>query len=173
MPLFHIRSRSLWVENTQAGFPCLSVRILLGRLVPLKWVAWWQLTYFQWQLIYLQLRKLVMDREAWRAAVQGVAKSQTRLSDWTELGRTSLWSEMLVGSWKSTHITVTTYKPGRGGWTVTGTKRERCDCNEGRVCTLQWRNPAAANLWGLTEEEPGILTPWLTPQLPANAFHLM
>ena len=32
-----------------------------------------------------ELRGLVMDREAWRSAVRGVAKSQTRLSDWTEL----------------------------------------------------------------------------------------
>ena len=34
-----------------------------------------------------QLRELVMDREAWHAAIHGVAKSWTRLSDWTELNR--------------------------------------------------------------------------------------
>ena len=32
-----------------------------------------------------ELQELVMDREAWRAAIHGVTKSQTRLSDWTEL----------------------------------------------------------------------------------------
>ena len=35
-----------------------------------------------------ELLELVMDREAWRAAIHGVAKSRTRLSDRTELHST-------------------------------------------------------------------------------------
>ena len=38
-----------------------------------------------------ELREMVMDREAWRAAIHGVAKSRTRLSDWTELRGTKIW----------------------------------------------------------------------------------
>ena len=37
---------------------------------------------------FSELQELVMDREAWRAAIHGVTKSRTRLSDWTELNWT-------------------------------------------------------------------------------------
>ena len=39
-----------------------------------------------------ELRELVLDREAWRAAVHGITKSRTRLSDWTELNWCSFYS---------------------------------------------------------------------------------
>ena len=38
-----------------------------------------------------ELWELVMDREAWRAVIHGVAKSRTRLSDWTELNITIIY----------------------------------------------------------------------------------
>ena len=45
-----------------------------------------------------ELRELVMDREAWHAVIHGVTKSQTRLSDWTELN----WWLIHVEVWQKT-----------------------------------------------------------------------
>ena len=39
-----------------------------------------------------ELRELVLDREAWRAALHGFAKSRTQLSDWSDL----IWSDITI-----------------------------------------------------------------------------
>ena len=55
-----------------------------------------------------ELRELVMDREAWRAAILGVTKSRTQLSDWTELKQVlSVWLAILLLPYGNVFVTQT------------------------------------------------------------------
>ena len=59
-----------------------------------------------------ELRELVTDREAWRAAIHGVTKSQTQLSDWTELmvvQKTKIMASGPITSWQIDGETVSDF----------------------------------------------------------------
>ena len=53
-----------------------------------------------------KLQKLVMDREAWRAGIHGVAKSRTRLHDFTHLSIKSCWKHNEDGITTPTELEV-------------------------------------------------------------------
>ena len=73
-----------------------------------------------------KIQELVMNRETWHAAVHGVTKGQTWLSDWTELNWTkslfpqSYWSSVIKSHWpsKSHSLAVPTAFDRSPGWEV-------------------------------------------------------
>ena len=62
-----------------------------------------------------ELRELVMDREAWHAAIHGVTKSRTRLRDWTELNWYSLYLYSSFCVWLTSLSILPSAAPGKPG----------------------------------------------------------
>ena len=55
----------------------------------------WMASQTWWTWVLSELWELVMDREAWRAAIHGITKSRTRLSNWSDL----IWCKRLEHPW--------------------------------------------------------------------------
>ena len=61
----------------------------------------WMASLTQWACLS-KPQELVMDREAWHAAIHGVTKSRTRLSNWTEVNWTESNTDNIMYNFKST-----------------------------------------------------------------------
>ena len=75
--------------------------LMLGKIEGRKRRGWQRMTWSEgitnsMDMGLVRFQELVMDRATWCAVVHGVAKSWTRLSDWTELNWSFIWKELYI-----------------------------------------------------------------------------